>query len=235
MPLQRASEASAELLLVTYPTKSMVRRHAVMVLSTDEPILEANERISGWKNSALEKMHEMKEYVEGISFDFPSLGAREERASNVQVDEPGHLAESPQVPMSPGTVDAAPEVPPEQSIANGVSVFLSNLLCKATPRMLAEAAGTVPYPEGRSRSAKVDANRPSGPSKSDDGGDGNAGNTPAGAFSSIVRQMIDLKNILGTIENSPVLQLPSVVVIGSQSSGKSSVLEAIVGHEFLPK
>jgi dynamin-like GTPase MGM1, mitochondrial len=29
--------------------------------------------------------------------------------------------------------------------------------------------------------------------------------------------------------------LPSIVVIGSQSSGKSSVLEAIVGHEFLPK
>ncbi|CAG8577586.1 8482_t:CDS:2, partial [Cetraspora pellucida] len=31
------------------------------------------------------------------------------------------------------------------------------------------------------------------------------------------------------------LKLPSIVVIGSQSSGKSSVLEAIVGHEFLPK
>lgn len=30
-------------------------------------------------------------------------------------------------------------------------------------------------------------------------------------------------------------QLPSIVVIGSQSSGKSSVLEAIVGQEFLPK
>ncbi|KAJ9065676.1 mitochondrial dynamin GTPase Msp1 [Entomophthora muscae] len=31
------------------------------------------------------------------------------------------------------------------------------------------------------------------------------------------------------------MHLPSIVVIGSQSSGKSSVLEAIVGREFLPK
>nr|CAG8635677.1 1829_t:CDS:10 [Entrophospora candida] len=31
------------------------------------------------------------------------------------------------------------------------------------------------------------------------------------------------------------LKLPSIVVISSQSSGKSSVLEAIVGHKFLPK
>ncbi|KAF8556145.1 hypothetical protein OG21DRAFT_1409737, partial [Imleria badia] len=29
--------------------------------------------------------------------------------------------------------------------------------------------------------------------------------------------------------------LPSIVVICRQSSGKSTVLEAIVGHEFLPK
>ena len=34
---------------------------------------------------------------------------------------------------------------------------------------------------------------------------------------------------------SEKLKLPSIVVIGSQSSGKSSVLEAIVGKEFLPK
>jgi len=35
--------------------------------------------------------------------------------------------------------------------------------------------------------------------------------------------------------DSDKLKLPSIVVIGSQSSGKSSVLEAIVGKEFLPK
>ena len=29
--------------------------------------------------------------------------------------------------------------------------------------------------------------------------------------------------------------LPSIVVVGGQSSGKSSVLEAVVGHDFLPR
>ena len=31
------------------------------------------------------------------------------------------------------------------------------------------------------------------------------------------------------------LELPQVAVIGSQSSGKSSVLEALVGRDFLPR
>ncbi|CAI7637832.1 unnamed protein product [Penicillium palitans] len=51
----------------------------------------------------------------------------------------------------------------------------------------------------------------------------------------LTRKMIEIRNILQTIGQSGTLTLPSIVVIGSQSSGKSSVLEAIVGHEFLPK
>lgn len=31
------------------------------------------------------------------------------------------------------------------------------------------------------------------------------------------------------------LDLPQIVVVGSQSSGKSSVLESIVGRDFLPR
>lgn len=31
------------------------------------------------------------------------------------------------------------------------------------------------------------------------------------------------------------LDLPQVAVVGSQSSGKSSVLEALVGRDFLPR
>lgn len=31
------------------------------------------------------------------------------------------------------------------------------------------------------------------------------------------------------------LDIPQIAVVGSQSSGKSSVLEAIVGREFLPR
>lgn len=51
----------------------------------------------------------------------------------------------------------------------------------------------------------------------------------------LTRKMIEIRNILQTVGQSNTLTLPSIVVIGSQSSGKSSVLEAIVGHEFLPK
>ena len=51
----------------------------------------------------------------------------------------------------------------------------------------------------------------------------------------LTKKMIEIRTILQTIGQSNALTLPSIVVIGSQSSGKSSVLEAIVGHEFLPK
>lgn len=51
----------------------------------------------------------------------------------------------------------------------------------------------------------------------------------------LTRKMIEIRTLLQTIGQSETLTLPSIVVVGSQSSGKSSVLEAIVGHEFLPK
>ncbi|KAI9795442.1 MAG: dynamin-like GTPase mgm1 [Piccolia ochrophora] len=51
----------------------------------------------------------------------------------------------------------------------------------------------------------------------------------------LTKKMIEIRSILQTVGQSNTLTLPSIVVIGSQSSGKSSVLEAIVGHEFLPK
>ncbi len=51
----------------------------------------------------------------------------------------------------------------------------------------------------------------------------------------LTKKMIEIRTMLNTVGQSGALTLPSIVVIGSQSSGKSSVLEAIVGHEFLPK
>lgn len=51
----------------------------------------------------------------------------------------------------------------------------------------------------------------------------------------LTKKMIEIRGLLQTVGQSEALALPSIVVIGSQSSGKSSVLEAIVGHEFLPK
>jgi GTP-binding protein EngB required for normal cell division len=43
-----------------------------------------------------------------------------------------------------------------------------------------------------------------------------------------------LQDVLGTI-GAQALDLPQVVVIGGQGSGKSSVLEAIIGKPFLPR
>ncbi|KAF8121792.1 P-loop containing nucleoside triphosphate hydrolase protein [Boletus edulis] len=51
----------------------------------------------------------------------------------------------------------------------------------------------------------------------------------------LTKKLIEIRTMLLSIDQSDSLKLPSIVVIGSQSSGKSSVLEAIVGHEFLPK
>lgn len=51
----------------------------------------------------------------------------------------------------------------------------------------------------------------------------------------LTKKLIEIRSILMSIDHNETLKLPSIVVIGSQSSGKSSVLEAIVGHEFLPK
>lgn len=52
----------------------------------------------------------------------------------------------------------------------------------------------------------------------------------------LTKQMIEIRSILNKVDSASAhLTLPSIVVIGSQSSGKSSVLESIVGKEFLPK
>jgi len=68
------------------------------------------------------------------------------------------------------------------------------------------------------------------------GGNNSALNNNQDDFMMLTKQLIEVRNILKTVNhNCSALQLPSIVVIGSQSSGKSSVLEAIVGHEFLPK
>lgn len=50
----------------------------------------------------------------------------------------------------------------------------------------------------------------------------------------LTRQMIEIRNLLASVDHDSI-RLPSIVVVGSQSSGKSSVLESIVGQEFLPK
>ncbi|KAG1747071.1 P-loop containing nucleoside triphosphate hydrolase protein [Suillus paluster] len=72
-------------------------------------------------------------------------------------------------------------------------------------------------------------------SKASDGSDGNGFDSKQNQLMHLTRKLIEIRSMLLSIDQSDALKLPSIVVIGSQSSGKSSVLEAIVGHEFLPK
>ena len=48
-------------------------------------------------------------------------------------------------------------------------------------------------------------------------------------------QVIDVINRLSNTGLGKVLELPRICVVGAQSAGKSSVLEAVVGIDFLPK
>lgn len=52
-----------------------------------------------------------------------------------------------------------------------------------------------------------------------------------GDLITIVNRLQDTFNHIG----GDALDLPQIVVVGSQSSGKSSVLETIVGRDFLPR
>lgn len=58
-------------------------------------------------------------------------------------------------------------------------------------------------------------------------------------MSSSMEQLIPiaskLQDVLGALGQSTSLDLPQIVVVGGQSSGKSSVLEGIVGRSFLPR
>lgn len=47
----------------------------------------------------------------------------------------------------------------------------------------------------------------------------------------VINKLQDVFNVVG----ASTIDLPQIVVIGSQSSGKSSVLESIVGRDFLPR
>lgn len=44
-----------------------------------------------------------------------------------------------------------------------------------------------------------------------------------------------IQDVLGALGQDTNLDLPQIVVVGGQSSGKSSVLESIVGRSFLPR
>nr|XP_006821225.1 PREDICTED: dynamin-1-like protein-like [Saccoglossus kowalevskii] len=47
----------------------------------------------------------------------------------------------------------------------------------------------------------------------------------------VINKLQDVFNTVG----SDSIQLPQIIVVGAQSSGKSSVLENLVGRDFLPR
>lgn len=52
---------------------------------------------------------------------------------------------------------------------------------------------------------------------------------------SLITVMNKLQDVFSTVGTSHKVDLPQIVVLGSQSSGKSSVLESLVGKSFLPR
>ena len=51
----------------------------------------------------------------------------------------------------------------------------------------------------------------------------------------LVPLIIKLQNAFSMIKARNAIELPQIVVVGAQSAGKSSVLESIVGRDFLPR
>lgn len=47
----------------------------------------------------------------------------------------------------------------------------------------------------------------------------------------VINKLQDVFNTIGT----DLIKLPQIIVVGTQSSGKSSVIESIVGKDFLPR
>jgi dynamin-like GTPase MGM1, mitochondrial len=96
-----------------------------------------------------------------------------------------------------------------------------------------QSRGQQPTPEDQTAIAALIAATLSAPSVSIEDDSHNGPRTDE--LMHLTRKLIEIRSILLSIDQSDALKLPSIVVIGSQSSGKSSVLEAIVGQEFLPK
>jgi len=52
---------------------------------------------------------------------------------------------------------------------------------------------------------------------------------------SLIMVMNKLQDVFATVGSKQKVDLPQIIVVGSQSSGKSSVLESLVGKSFLPR
>ncbi|KAJ2777209.1 mitochondrial dynamin GTPase Msp1 [Coemansia javaensis] len=106
-------------------------------------------------------------------------------------------------------------------------------------------SGGAPAPKGGYYTGPLDDSHDGKDDSSSSGSRGRRhtpGAADENALMDLTKRLLEIQTILKSVAPSDgegrhrdALQLPSIVVIGSQSSGKSSVLEAIVGQEFLPK
>ena len=54
-------------------------------------------------------------------------------------------------------------------------------------------------------------------------------------MNSLISLINKLQEILSVSQLKYKINLPQIICIGSQSSGKSSIIESIIGKDFLPK
>ncbi|KAL4588570.1 hypothetical protein LXL04_001462 [Taraxacum kok-saghyz] len=74
---------------------------------------------------------------------------------------------------------------------------------------------------------------PSSPQQTPSSSSSNSNAAPLGH--NVIPIVNKLQDIFAQLGSSSTIELPQVAVVGSQSSGKSSVLEALVGRDFLPR
>ena len=55
------------------------------------------------------------------------------------------------------------------------------------------------------------------------------------AMDKLIPVVMKLQDAFNVINVRNQIEMPQIVVVGSQSTGKSSVLESIVGRDFLPR
>ena len=55
------------------------------------------------------------------------------------------------------------------------------------------------------------------------------------AMDKLIPLVMKLQDAFNVINARNSIELPQIVVVGAQSAGKSSVLESIVGRDFLPR
>ena len=51
----------------------------------------------------------------------------------------------------------------------------------------------------------------------------------------LIPLVMKLQDAFNVLDTKSTIELPQIVVVGAQSTGKSSVLESIVGKDFLPR